>query len=159
MSPKMTRHRNAFSRAPAKSVISLRRNSCSIPDPLAADDSELRPLRPETSPRRWFGKISDNSNLPMEAAAPREIGPVWTHSAHPFYGADPHIDQIDPGVSKAKAREPSSGMRRRWSLAVHLNNCQFRVINLNVIQWRRSARGELYVDLPHSFDLRAGRRF
>jgi hypothetical protein len=144
MSPKMTRHRNAFSRAPAKSVISLRaqraravvqlpsesprkaghppsrhcrRNSCSIPDPLAADDSELRPLRPETSPRRWFGKISDNSNLPMKAAAPRGIGPVGAHSAHPFYGADLHIDQIDPGVSKSEGPRAVQRSEIRFCLA------------------------------------------
>src|SRR6202034_3782283 len=53
----------------------------------------LMPLRPKTSPRRWFGKNSDNSSLPMEAVAPREIGTVGTRSAYPLYGANPHIDQ------------------------------------------------------------------
>ena len=58
----------------------------------------LMPLQPKTSLRRWFGKNSDNSSLPTEAVAPREIEAAGTRSAYLLYGANTPRDQIDPGV-------------------------------------------------------------
>jgi len=65
----------------------------------------LMPLQPKTSLRRWFGKNSDNSSLPTEAVAPREIDEAGTRSAYQLYGANTHIDQTDPGVCNAKFQD------------------------------------------------------